>query len=145
MPVGLPLPANAFRVSAATAAAPTAFSPVSLMNSFDVSGAENVAGFDVFDSDDPIEFAGKQRRTLSIAGYLADSTDSGQSFLFAAAAGKLTVVLKFLWDGTNGFTQVCRVNAYKGSAKAGNQPIDCSFDFMPTTAAGTLVGTGPLL
>lgn len=145
-PVGLPLPANQFKVSVATAAAPTTFFPVSLMQTYDISAAENNASFDVFDSDDPIEFAGKQRRTFSITGYLADGTDSGQQTLFQASAGKLTVVLKVLWDGsTNGFTQVCRVNAYKGGAKAGNNPLTASFDFMPTTAAGTIIGTGPLL
>lgn len=146
MPVGNPLPANLFKVYAATAAAPTVFSPVSLMNSFDISGAENVAGFDTFDSDDPIEFSGKQRRTLSVSGYLADSTDTGQAILFAAAAGKLTCVIKVLWDGTtNGFTQSVRVNAYKGGSRAGNNPITASFDFLPTTAAGTVIGAGPLL
>jgi len=146
MPVGNPLPANLFKVYVATAAAPTVFLPVSLMNSFDISGAENVAGFDTFDSDDPIEFAGKQRRTLTVSGYLADASDSGQAALFAAAAGKLTVVIKVLWDGaTNGFTQSVRVNAYKGGSRAGNNPITASFDFLPVTGAGTIVGAGPLL
>lgn len=146
MPVGNPLAANLFKIFVATAAAPTTFYPVSLMNSYDMSGAENVANFDVFDSDDPILLAGKQRRTLTASGYLADSTDSGQATLFAAAAGKLTVVIKVLWDGaTNGFTQSCRVNAYKAGSRAGNNPLTCSFDFLPTTAAGTVIGAGPLL
>ena len=122
------------------------FVPLSLMNSFDVSGAENVAGFDTFDSDDPIEFAGKQRRTLSASGYLADSTDSGQAALFAAAAAKTPVGIRGLWDGaTNGFFQVCRVNAYKAGTRAGNNPTTASFDFLPLSAAGVVIGTGPLL
>lgn len=146
MPVGNPLPANLFKIFVATAAAPTVFLPVSLMNTYDLNASENVAGFDVFDSDDPIEFSGKQRRTFSCSGYLADNTDGGQAALFSAAAGKLTVVLKVLWDGaTNGFTQSCRVNAYKAGARAGNNPTTASFDFTPTTAAGSIVGAGPNL
>jgi hypothetical protein len=145
MAVGTPLPANELKISVATEAAPTVFMPVSLMNRFEISGEENTAEFDTFDSDDPITFAGKRRRTLTVSGYLADG-DSGQDALFAAAAAKETVILKFLWDGTtNGFTQECRVRAYSGSAAAGNQPVECSFDFTPTTAVGTIAGTGPLL
>lgn len=145
MPVGTPIPANELKVEAATALAPTAFSPVSLLNRFEISGEENVAEFDIFDSDDPITFAGKRRRTLTLSGYLAQG-DTGQGFLFAAAAAKEVVMLRFYWDGTtNGFTQECRVRAYSGSASAGNQPVEVSFDFTPTTAAGTLIGTGPLL
>lgn len=137
--------------TAGTAATPPlmaaqTFAAVSLMQTFDISAAENNANFDVFDSDDPIEFAGKQRRTLSLTGYLADGTDTGQQALLAAAAAKNVVGLRFLWDGTtNGFYQVCRVNAYKGGAKAGNNPTTASFDFMPTTAAGIMIGNGPLL
>lgn len=121
------------------------FSPVSLMNSYDHSGAENVANFDVFDSDDPILFAGKQRRTLTTSGYLADSTDTGQATLFAAAANKYPVGMRMLWDGTNGVYQPCRVNAYKAGSRAGNNPLTASFDFLPMTGAGTIIGTGPLL
>jgi hypothetical protein len=145
MAVGTVLPAKVFKISVATALAPTVFMPLSFMNSFDTSGEENIGEFDVFDFDDPITFEGKQRRSLSASGYLA-SADGGQSAVLAAAAGGLKVILKCLWDPTpNGFTQEVRVRAYRGSAKAGNNPAEVSFDFTPTTAAGTLIGAGPLL
>lgn len=144
MPLGNALPANNFRCLIATAAAPTVFVPLGLMNTSDVSHTGNVAEFDVFDSDDPITFQGKPRRTLSLSGFLGDA-DSGQAIALAAAAAKTKPIIKFLWDGSNGFTQEVMVNAYKGNAKAGNQPIDLSFDFMATKAAGTIIGAGPLL
>ena len=144
MPIGNALPANAFRVLIAAAATPSTFVPLGLMNTSDVSEQENVAEFDTFDSDDPIVYQGKPRRTLTLSGYLGDA-DSGQAIALAAARAKTKPILKFLWDGTNGFTQEVSVNAFKGGAKAGNQPIDLSFDFIATKAAGTIVGAGPLL
>jgi hypothetical protein len=120
------------------------FSPVGLMNTADTSEQENVAEFDTFDSDDPIALQGKPKTTLTIAGYLGDA-DTGQLALLSAARLKQTVTLKFLWDGTNGFIQPVKVSAYKGGAKAGNQPVELSFDFTAASAIGTQIGTGPLL
>jgi hypothetical protein len=144
MPLGNALPANAFRCLVADFATPTTFVPLGLMNTFNVGEQENVAEFDTFDSDDPIAFAGKPRRTLSLNGYLGDA-DSGQAIALAAARAKGKIILKFLWDGTNGFTQECRVNSYQSSGRAGNEPIALSFDFMATKAVGTVVASGPLL
>lgn len=145
MVVGTVIPANELKISMATEAVPATFVPVSFMNDFSVSGEDNPAEFDVFDFDDPIVFAGKKRRSITFAGYLA-AGDSGQDNLLTASRAKETVVLKFLWDGaTNGFTQQARVRSYQARARAGNQPAEISFEFTPTTAEGTIVGTGPLL
>jgi hypothetical protein len=144
MPIGNALPAQGFKIEVAAKATPTVFSPVGLMHTFDVSTATNVAEFDTFDSPNPITFSGNPRRTLSVTGYLADD-DAGQQILLDAAAAGDTVILKFLWDGTNGFTQEVRVNSYRGSGRAGNNPIDVTFDFTGATAAGTIVMAGPLL
>lgn len=132
--------------AAGTGGSPPAgtWAPIGLMNTSDVSHTGNVAEFDVFDSDDPITLQGKPRRTLSLSGFLGDA-DTGQLALLTSSASKSTTWIKFLWDGSNGFIQACKINAYKGNAKAGNQPIDLSFDFMATKAAGTIVGAGPLL
>ena len=144
MAVGTVLPAKGFKISVATAAAPTVFLPVSFMNTFDISSEQNVGEFEVFDFPDPITFEGNPRRSLSVGGYLA-LLDDGQDALLAAAAAGLNVILKMLWNGTDGFTQECKVRAYRGGARAGNNPEDVSFDFTPTTAAGTVIGDGPLL
>lgn len=144
MPLGNAMVGNAFRVLVADPSAPTVFVPVGLMNDWKFGNAENVAEFDVFDSDDPITFAGKPKRTISFTGYLGDA-DSGQAIILAASLGKTKPILKMLYDGTNGFTQEVRVNQYQGEAKAGNTPIDFSFDCIATKAVGTIVGLGPLL
>jgi hypothetical protein len=145
MALGNALAGNKFRVLIATAAVPATFVPLGLMNTFEISSTENTAEFDTFDSDDPIVFPGKTRRSITFSGFLGDA-DSGQEMVFDAVAAKTNVILKMLWDiTTNGFTQECTVMAYKGTARAGNTPVDVSFDFKPTTAAGTLVGAGPLL
>jgi hypothetical protein len=147
MPLGNAMPGQKFKVLVATVAAPTVFIPVGLMNNYRISSQGNEAEFDTFDSVNPIVFQGKKRRTMTVAGYLGDA-DSGQTALFAAEAAAETPVIKVLWDGvTNGFTQQVIITSYQSEASAGNpgSPISLSFDFKPTTAAGTIIGTGPLL
>lgn len=147
MAVGTVLPAKQFKISVATIAAPTVFMPVSFMNDFSISSEQNVGEFEVFDFPDPITFDGNPRRTLSVRGYLA-TADGGQDAILDAAQSSpaLDVILKMLWDGvTDGFTQQCKVRAYSGGARAGNNPDEVTFDFTPTTALGTMIGAGPLL
>lgn len=143
MVVGTVIPAKSIKLSVALLAAPTVFLPVSFQNSFDHSSEENIGEFEVFDFPDPITMDGNPRRSMSFSGYLAQS-DDGQDGLLAAAAAGENVILKVLWDGTNGYTQECKVRSYRVGARAGNNPADVAFDFTPTTAAATVVGTGPL-
>ena len=144
MAVGTIIPATGFKILVATAAAPTTFVPLSFMNTYETSVDEDVAEFDVFDFATAIAFSGREKRTLTASGYLAEA-DDGQDMCFAAAQAKTGVIIKGLWDGTtNGFTVPCIVRAYRGGARAGNQPADVSFDFT-ATGAPTVVGTGPLL
>lgn len=147
MALGNAMPGQKFKVLIATQAAPTVFVPLGLMNTFRISSQSNEAEFDTFDSDDPIVFQGKKRRTLTTSGFLGDA-DSGQEMAFDAEVAKEKPILKFFWDGTvNGFTQEVTVSSYQSEATAGNpgSPITLAFDWKPTTAEGTIIAAGPLL
>jgi hypothetical protein len=147
MALGNAMPGQKFKALVATFAAPTVFMPIGKMNNFRLSSQSNEAEFDTWDSDDPIVFAGKKRRSITLSGFLADA-DDGQTAILDAEVAKETVILKFFWDGTtNGFTQEANVSAYQGEASAGNPgaPISFSVDFKPTTAEGTVIAAGPLL
>lgn len=127
-----------------TEPAPT-WNTVSLINSWDATYNESVSEYDVFGLADPIEVNGRAKGTMSFGGYLADSTDSGQTTITNHEQAKDFIVVRVLWDGTNGFYALARIQTKKAMAKAGASLIEVQYTFVFLPTSIVLVGLGPVL
>lgn len=144
MAVGNPFPSKDFKIQVASAAVPATFKDVGGMRTWSADGNEDISETDVFHQTDPIQNYGRERNTFSLSGLLT-GPDDGQDIIQAAVAGRLTVILKVLWDGTNGFTVVARPNTRRGTGQAGNGFAEITWDFTLLPSTMTIAGTGPLI
>lgn len=145
MPVGNPLPTSAFSLQVSDAIVTPVYAPVSLINSWDADYNESVSEYDVFMQADSLEVNGKARATMQFGGFLADSTDTGQTTIMAHEAAKDYLLVKVLWDGTNGFTCKARVNTKRLGAKAGPNLAEVMYTFTILPSTITIVALGPAL
>jgi hypothetical protein len=118
---------------------------VSLLNSWDADYSENVSEYDVFGLADPIAVNGRAKSTMSFGGFLPDSTDTGSNLIQAHQTAKDYILVRVLWDGTNGFSCIARVQTNKVSAKAGANLIEITYTFIVLPSSLTIIGVGPLL
>jgi hypothetical protein len=81
--------------------------------------------------------------SYTVSGFL-ETTDVGQQTIRDHEIVKAKVVIKVLFDGTNGFQHEARPRSFSHDADAegGVQPV--SFDFAGESAAATQIGTGPI-
>lgn len=121
------------------------WSLVSLLNSWDADYNEQVSEYDVFGLADPIEVNGRAKSTMSFGGYLPDSTDTGSNLIQNHQTAKDFILVRVLWDGTNGFSCYARVQTNKVMAKAGANLIEVQYTFVVLPSSLTVIGTGPLL
>lgn len=145
MAIGNPFPSKDFKIQVASAAVPGTFVDVGQMRSWSVDGNEDLSETDVFHQDDPIENVGRERMTFGLQGLLAAAADSGQALIQAAVAARTKVILKVLWDGTNGFTAEATVSQRRGNGSAGNGFAEVNWDFRLKPSSVTIVGTGPVI
>jgi hypothetical protein len=118
---------------------------VSLINSWDASYDENVSEYDVFNLADPIQVTGRANATMSFGGYLADSTDTGQARILTHEAAKDFLLVRVLWDGTNGFLARARVDTKRLSNRAGPNLAEVQYTFRVIPSSIVPIGTGPIL
>lgn len=131
-----------FTISVAALATPTAFSPVGDMNSYRRGSSRDETRHSVFGRTLQYIIPGRRDQTMEIGGFL-NLSDAGQILLRAAEAAKTDVIVKILFDGTNGFTQQCSVSSFTHEAT----PDDLEshgFTLVPSADA-VIAGTGPIL
>lgn len=143
MAVGNPLPTSAFVLSVSDIPV-VSYVPVSLINSWDGDYNATIAEFEVFGNPDTLQVNGKAKSTIQFGGFLADA-DSGQTLIAAHEAAKDLMMIKVLWDGTNGFSAKARVTTKKLSAKAGATLAEVMYTFTVVVSTITITGTGPAL
>lgn len=129
-------------ISVAAIATPTVFSPVGDMNSYRRGSSRGETRHSVFGRTLQYIVPGRRDQTMEIGGFLT-LADAGQVILRTAEANKTDVVIKILFDGTNGFTQQCSVSSFSHDAN----PDDLEnhgFTLVPSADA-TIIAAGPIL
>lgn len=137
-----PVSGGDLTILVAAIASPAAFSPVGDMNSYRRGSTRGETRHSVFGRTLQYIVPGKRDQTMEIGGFLT-LADAGQVILRAAEAAKTDVIVKILFDGTNGFTQQCSVSSFSHDAN----PDDLEnhgFTLVPNADA-VVVGTGPIL
>lgn len=120
---------------------PGTFELIGDMNNFSKNVSREQQTFPVFGRATPYGIPGARESSYTLSGFL--STDAGQERLRTLEQSDSVVKIKILWDGTNGFTQDCRVGTVSIDATPeGLQEI--SFE-LSAVADAVIVGTGPLL
>jgi hypothetical protein len=125
-----------------TSVSPPSYVPVDDMNNFQRSTSRDKQTFPVFMRLTAHVIPGARGVTYTLSGFL-DSGSTGQDILRAAEQNDNVVTMKFLWDGTNGFTQDVKV----GSTSQNTTPEglqETSFELL-ADADPVIVGSGPLV
>lgn len=130
-----------FRLEVETAT-PTTFVAVNGMDEWQANDSQNIDTFPTFGAATPLAIPAPPDVSFTISGFL-DVADPGQIRLRLIARTRATVIIKVLYDGTNGYTQEVRVGSHGHTASASGGPQTQSFEFAPSATA-VIVGTGPL-
>lgn len=131
-----------FDLLVAAIATPTAFSAVNDTNTYRRGSSREAGRRSVFMRVVPYIVTGRRQQTMEFGGYL-NLTDAGQALMRAAEMNNTDVVAKVLFDGTNGFTQQCKVTSFTHEASPDDlQGITWVLD---PVADPVIVGTGPIL
>jgi hypothetical protein len=131
-----------FTVLVASIAVPGTFVAVGDINSYRRGSSRDETRRAVFGRTLPYIIPGRRDQTMEFGGFL-NLTDAGQQILRSAEANNTEVIVKVLFDGTNGFTQQGKVASFSHEASPEDlQPH--SFVIAPSAAA-VIEGTGPIL
>lgn len=130
--------------TAGTPPVPT-WQDVPLLNSWDADFQEQVSEYDVFLQADPIEVNGRAKVSMSMGGYQPDSTDSASAVINTHQTNKDFMMVRVLWDGTNGFFARARIQSNKNMAKAGATLIEVTYSLLILPSSLTQIGLGPTL
>lgn len=131
-------------IEVAEKTAPTVFVPVNEMNRFSRRTARSTTKTRVFMNPNPKVSRTARDTTATLSGFV-DTDDPGQQILRDAMESDLTVILRVLPDGVNGFTQEFYLN--NQGADANPEPQngqECSWE-LTDAAAPAIVLTGPIL
>lgn len=131
-----------FDLMVAAVATPTAFSAVGDMNSYRRGSSRDEARRTVFMRTLPYIIPARKDQTMEFAGFL-NLTDAGQILLRTAEANGTEVIVKVMFDGTNGFTQQGKVRSF--SHEAAPEDLQGHGFVVTPTADAVIVGTGPIL
>ncbi len=131
-----------FTISVAAIATPTVFSPVGDMNSYRRGSSRDVTAHSVFGRLLQYKIQGRRDQTMEIAGFLT-LADAGQVLLRTAELNNTNVVIKILFNATDGFTQQCSVSAFTNDADP-DDLLPYGFTLAPAADA-VIVGGGPVL
>jgi hypothetical protein len=96
----------------------------------------------VFGQSNQVSSTGVLAESVTLAG-IADVADPGLLRAVAMKAGDLQASIKILFDGTNGYTQPCKVSALDTDGDP-DDFVTFSITF-ETMAAAVVVGTGPVM
>jgi hypothetical protein len=96
----------------------------------------------VFGQANQVSSTGVLAETITFSG-ITDIADPGLLRLIAMKAGDIQASARIKFDGTNGYSQPCRVGALDTDADPDNFiTFSCTLE---TEAAAVLVGTGPIM
>jgi hypothetical protein len=121
-------------------ATPGTYVAVQNMNSLSKSKSRSVNSQRVFGKAVPLRSESTPDEPYTVSGFLTKG-DAGQDRLHAVELTRTAINIKVLPDGTNGWTQLVYVRAYKFDAKAAEDFDAISYDFT-AAAAAVAVGTG---
>lgn len=137
-----PVHGEDFELHVAAKATPTAFEPIGDMNSYRRGSTRSETTTTVFMRSEPYVTPGRRTQTIELGGFL-NITDAGQEILRAAEADGTTVILKVMWNPTDGFTQECSVREFSNEADP-EALLPHGFALTPVAAAA-IVGAGPIV
>lgn len=121
---------------------PGTYVAVGGMVEFEQSDAQTIETFPTFGVTTPLGVPSPAEISFSLSGYF-DAADAGQTRLRTIAQARGTVNMRFLHDGTNGYTVLCRVASRTSGASAEGGPQNQTYEFAPA-GDPVIVGTGPL-
>ncbi len=131
-----------FTIAVAALATPTVFSPVSDMNSYSRGSSRDVTKHSVFGRLLQYSIQGRRDQTMEIGGFFTIG-DAGQGILRTAEANNTNVIIKILFNGTDGFTQQCSVSAFTNEADP-DDLLPYGFTLAPAADA-VIAGAGPIM
>ena len=109
-----------------------------------IESSQDVGTFAAFGRTVPHKVTGPKDKSFSVEGYFSPG-DAGQDRLRVQEAAGFEAGIKVMWDGTNGFTQLCYVSSYSFDADANEAGLQgYGFTFAPDSTA-VIVGAGPIL
>ena len=122
---------------------PATWVPVNDMTRFSRRTSRSTGRTRVFMKPRPYLTRGQREMTATLTGLLNDD-DAGQIILRDAMGADDPVTLRFLPDGTNGFSQQFYVNQTSGDANPDPQSLQEGGFELADAADPVAVGTGPI-